>query len=156
MKLVKTEVKFETLELLEEMVEVSNAQLNRSKNSYAPLSEIGLVSFNLGRQSGHTSAIIEYFQKHNHERSILVVTPTGAMGNVYRNAGLINVQSIYNIDRTVRNYMGVRLEGSTFDIIFDVCSLENIKEYLEMDNNVVETLLKCRAKINSIVAVASL
>lgn len=63
MQLMKKTVTFETLDLLKSMREVSQYQIERMKESgYAPVEQAidsGTTSFGLGRQAGHTEAILE-------------------------------------------------------------------------------------------------
>jgi len=145
--LVETEPRFNTFELLESMVKVSEIQKERFKD--APFhTEHWVVSFNMGRQCGHTTSIHEYALKHKDENILIVCY----------NHDMIR----YSMDRFNRHenidYTTMNTNNTVFPInynydriFFDVVPFEKATNF--MCNNISKSVLNT---VKSIVCVGNI
>lgn len=128
MQLVKTQPEFQTYELLEAIVKVSEIQKERlHQHCLGGASEHWIVSFNMGRQCGHTTAIHEYALNHKDE-NILVVCCNSDMIKYC----VDQYNKHENIDYTTINTNTIlSMNPNKYDrIFFDVVPVEKARNFV--------------------------
>lgn len=128
MKLFKTSIKFQTLKILKQFVELSKEKRKLYRGGYVDkgMCEYMKVSFNFGRQGGHTSAIIDYM-KSKPADEILVIVHNEDMKRFYTKELKDSNKSQYvvNINDSHIHYI-----SSNKTLIFDCASYMNIDGWL--------------------------
>lgn len=79
-------IKYKTYELLNMMVDVSRANIKRFAKYREEIPVSAMTSFSLGRQSGGTTAAIEYLRRN--ENSLLFVHTNSTRDSLIRGMGL--------------------------------------------------------------------
>ena len=129
----QAEIQYNTYELLCEMVELSHANKERFASRNSPIFNATIaVGMNLGRQCGHTTAVMKYAEEHP---SVTIVVGTAEQARRIGGKAFTVDQVERQLDR-----MDFRCEFKSKVILFDACSSLAVKrlssdacEYLEKD-----------------------
>ena len=129
----KADIQYNTYELLCEMVELSRANKQRFASRNCTIyNDTITVGMNLGRQCGHTTAVMKYAEEHP---GVMIVVGTLDQARGVRGKAFTVDQVERQLDR-----LDFRCEFKHKVIIFDACSSSAVKKitsdtcrYLEED-----------------------
>lgn len=133
-RLISIKTQYKTLETLEMFMEVSRhraMEFNKKNVDSISWFQVILSRFSFGRQSGKTTAILDYIKKNEYSnKTIFVVTPNNSYKDSFYKEIYNSAAFIESISSSMNRYRGLCLQYKDVEFIFDECSINDIHAFM--------------------------